>query len=217
MTARGIVMAFVVTALFASMVFAQMPGQGPRIGGLWNPQVGSGAVYEMTDQRGRKREMEIAIVGTESHQGKPGHWVEITVLDPGGKVMVMKRLMIRSGDQLDVARVIMQRGDEAPMEMPVGMGMGPRQESQSADVRKDGTHLGTETVTTPAGTFTCEHYRDRKGEDVWISENVPPYGLVKSTSRTGSMTVLRVLTDAKTKIRGTPRMFNPADMMRNPG
>lgn len=201
----------------APAALAQMMGGPPRIGGLWSPEVGSGAVYEMVDRRGRKQQMEIAIVGTESHQGNPGHWMEITMQGPNGKVMVMKTLMVRSGEQLDMARMIMQQGDEPPMEMPMGMGMMPRPEPQSADVRKDGKHLGTEAITTPAGTFTCEHYRDSKGDEVWIAVNVPPYGLVKSTSRTGSMTLVRVLTDAKSKIRGTPRKFNPADMMRNPG
>ena len=35
--------------------------------------------------------------------------------------------------------------------------------------------VGTETITVPAGTFSCDHYRnDTKNSDVWVSDKVSP-------------------------------------------
>ena len=66
------------------------------------------------------------------------------------------------------------------------------------------------------GTFTCQHYRSNtSAADTWISTDVAPYGLVKSTSADGSEMVLaKVLTNAKSKITGTPQPFDPSQMMR---
>jgi hypothetical protein len=82
-------------------------------------------------------------------------------------------------------------------------------------VRKGAERVGAEDVTTPAGTFSCEHYRTKDGAtDVWVSDKVAPWGLVKMTGPGTSMTLVRVVTDATTKITGTPQKFDPAEMMR---
>jgi hypothetical protein len=86
--------------------------------------------------------------------------------------------------------------------------------SLSSDSRKQMVLVGTETVTTPAGTFSCEHWRKKDGsKDVWISENAGPWGLVKMVGK-DSMTVQRVFTDAKTHITDPPVKFDPMEMMR---
>jgi hypothetical protein len=55
----------------------------------------------------------------------------------------------------------------------------------------------------PAGTSGREHYRLKGGsEDVWVSKDVKPYGLVKSQTKDSTMTLTKVLTDAKDKING---------------
>jgi hypothetical protein len=84
-----------------------------------------------------------------------------------------------------------------------------------ADARKEMERVGTETITTPAGTFSCQHWRKKDGStDVWLSEKVAPWGLVKMVSKDSTMILERVVTDAKSHITGTPVKFNPMEMMR---
>lgn len=188
----------------------------PSVRGVWSPVVGSGAVYQI-ESRGRKFDMEIAVVGTETVNGKPGHWLETTMTGEMAQV-ISKNLMVPNNDSLEVKRMIFQMGDEGPMEMPVNMrGMmgGGESKPESTDFRKDAELVGTETVEVPAGTFTCQHYRAKDGSgDIWIAENVIPYGMVKMTSKDANMVLKKVVTNAKTKIRGTPTKFDPEEMMR---
>ena len=85
---------------------------------------------------------------------------------------------------------------------------------QTADIRNTSDDLGSDTVTTPAGTFSCEHYKQKDGSgEFWIKKNIGPFGLVKGINKDGSTTVLtKAVTDAKDKITGTPQPFNPMGM-----
>jgi hypothetical protein len=86
------------------------------------------------------------------------------------------------------------------------------------DIRSKADDLGSESVTVPAGTFTCEHYRGKNGDgsDVWVSKDVPPYGLVKMTDKDKDQTVVLTKIDKnfQDKITGTPVPFNPMMMGR---
>ena len=76
--------------------------------------------------------------------------------------------------------------------------------------------MGTESVTTPAGTFSCQHWHSNKdGSDVWISDKVSPWKLVKMTGTKDNMILVRVITDAKTHITGTP--VSMEEMMKGMG
>ena len=85
-----------------------------------------------------------------------------------------------------------------------------------ADVRSDAQDLGSETITVPAGTIVCEHYRSKDGGDVWLAKDVAPWGLVKSQGKDTTMVLVKVVNDAKDKIVGTPQPFNPMMMMQHP-
>jgi hypothetical protein len=50
--------------------------------------------------------------------------------------------------------------------------------------------------------------------DSWISDKVAPWGLVKSQGKDSSMVLTKVITDAKDHITGTPKKFDPMQMMR---
>jgi hypothetical protein len=212
-------LALAVTAfLAATSVVAQFPGmQGPpSFRGVWAPVVGAGATYEMDSRREGKMQMEVAIVGTEPVMGKTGHWVE-TVMQTRQGEMIMKVLTSLDGKELKQLRMVMQAPREEPMEISMEMmsmmGGGRRMPAQRADAREGATKVGTESITVPAGTFTCDHYKTADGADVWIAEKGGPWGLVKMTSSDGTLTLLKVVSDAKTKIKGTPRKME--DMMRN--
>jgi hypothetical protein len=100
------------------------------------------------------------------------------------------------------------------MEMPSQSRMGA-QPAPKMDIRGESEDMGKESVTTPAGTFVCEHYRAKDGSsDTWISSQVAPFGVVKTQGKNSSMMLTKVVTDAHDKIVGTPVPFSPQMMMQ---
>ena len=186
---------------------------GPTPRGFFNPIVGAGSDYEITPSDGKRISTEFAIVGKESVNGKDAYWMEITTSG-----MVMKTLTV-VGDSSVTSRMIMQMPGRPPMELPSQMmrmnGQGAAQ-SPTTDIRSTSEDVGSESVTVPAGTFVCEHYRAKDGSgDTWISPKVSPVGVVKHQGKDSTMVLTKVITDAKDKIIGTPVPFNPM-MMQGP-
>ena len=207
-----------VALALAVPVWAQFGmGRGPNMRGVFHPVVGEGAAYQVQGGRGGGNDMEIAVVGKEAYQGQTGYWIEMTFGDPRGGTGVSKSLYVMEGPNPGVKRMIMMMNGEAyefPMNSPMMGGRAPQ--PQSSDVRNDKTvvDVGKESITVPAGTFSCEHYRANDGSyDVWVAEKISPWGLVKSTGKDYSMVLTRVITDAKTKITGPVKPFDPSAMM----
>jgi hypothetical protein len=188
---------------FAVAAHAQM--RPPHFGGVWNPVVGAGAAYSL-ETNGETSEMEMAVIGKEAANGKDGYWFEMTMKSARG-TFVMKYLYVLDGAQIHVVRMIMQTPGRPPMEMPASMmERAGTASTQPADIRAQSEDVGAESVTTPAGTFACEHYRAKDGSgDAWVAKGLPPLGLVKYKGSDTEMTLVRVVTDAKDKITGTPR------------
>jgi hypothetical protein len=210
-------------AALALPVGAQMMGMGsqiPTLSGVWHPVVGSGAAYEIT-QDTKKTNFDFFIVGKEDMDGKPGYWVEVVTQDQraGSGDIVIKMLQNVDGNTLTHSKTVMQMPGQAPMELEGNMmNMGGRRSAQTttdADFRSKAELVGSESVTVPGGTFTCEHYRMKDGSgDVWISDKVSPWGLVKMVDKGRTTVLAKVITDAKDRITGTPTKFDPAQMMR---
>lgn len=185
--------------------------------GVWHPEVGSGAAYEVQTKDSQKTAFELTVLGKESVAGGDGIWTEITMNNAqmGGE-MVIKSLIVVSGDNTQTARVIMQFPGRPPMEMPSQMAQA-HQRPQSADIRNNAEDVGAESITVPAGTFASEHYRMKDGSgDVWISEKVSPWGLVKYQGKDSTMVLTKTISDAKDKITGTPVPFDPMKMVPPP-
>jgi hypothetical protein len=211
----------VATLALALPLAAQM-GMGPRtpsLSGIWHPVVGTGAAYEMTDREGKKSQLEISIVGKEDVQGKPAYWLEMGFANPrSGGQMYAKNLMTVGDSGVTSTRMIMQMPGQGPMEMDMNMGPGGHQMQQTtpANIADKAELVGTESITVPAGTFTCTHYRMKDGSsDAWVSDKVSPWGLVKSQGKDSSMVLTKVITDATDHITGTPTKFDPMQMMRD--
>jgi hypothetical protein len=188
----------------------QFPGRGPAgppaMSGVWNPVVGTGAVY-ISEAKGKRQEMEMAVVGEERVGNETGHWLEITMQDPTHGQFVMKTLYVARGGKLDPRRMIVQMAGQPPMEIPVEMRgrMGMATDDQTADVREGSMLVGEVTIETPAGAIVCKQYRSAGGNsDACISDDIYPYGVVRSNGPRGSMTLVRRIAGAKTKITGTP-------------
>jgi hypothetical protein len=193
-----------------------MRGGPPQVSGVWNPVVGQGAAYEVTTQEGKKTQDEITVVGKESVDGKDGYWLEMAVTDPDrGGQMVMKFLLALDGGETRRVKAIMQMPGRPPMELPEQM-MHREHSAQSADIRTDAQDLGSENITVPAGTFKCEHFRSKDGSETWLAKEVSPWGMVQHQGKESTMVLVKVITDAKDKIVGTPQPFNPAMMGRPP-
>lgn len=224
-TLRILCCAMAIALLAAGTASAQRGPMGggmgmapPEFRGILNPTVGSGAAYQ-TEARGTKNDMEITVVGKEEVGGKPGYWMEMAMNSPqAGGQMYMKMLMVVDGKNASVTRMIMQMAGQQPMEMPMQGMMGNMQQNTSTDVRDSAERVGAESVTTPAGTFNTEHYRAKDGSwDAWLSAQVSPWGLVKSSTKDTTMTVTKLITNATDKITGTPQQFDPMQMMRGMG
>jgi uncharacterized protein YqjF (DUF2071 family) len=114
--------------------------------------------------------------------------------------------LAREADNVVIQRTIFQMPGRPPMDMSSMMKMhGMQSEESKADMRANAENLGNETITTPAGTFSCQHWRSKKdGSEYWLSDKVSPWKLVKMTGKDQSMTLTKVITDAKTHITGTP-------------
>lgn len=183
--------------------------------GIFTPTVGSGAQYESTNSEGAKSTIEFTIVGKETVNGKDAYWLEWATTSGKMGEMVMKMLITPDSSNGVTTRTIMQMGGRNPMEMPAQTSRMGSQPSPKLDIRASSTDLGKESVTTPAGTFSCEHYRANDGSgDTWVSSQVPPFGMVKSQGKSSSMLLTKLITGAKTKIVGTPVPFNPQMMMQ---
>jgi hypothetical protein len=218
----GIFMAMVALIMAVSLALAvragaQMFGMGVQeVRGVFKPVVGSGASYEAVKTDGRKTQFDIAIVEKDP---SGAYWTEYAMTDPGTKGLVYaKSLIAQQGDEAVIQRMIVQMPGRPPMEMSSRMqGMGHQKMNQKIDIRGEAQNMGTESITTPAGTFSCQHWRATKdGSDFWISDKVTPWGLVKASDKDGSsMTLVRVITSAKSHITGTP--VSMEEMMKGMG
>jgi len=225
MKTKNVFVILVVLAL-ACPIGAQM-GMGmriPSLGGVWHPVVGSGAMYEWADHRDNtKTPVEATVVAKEDVNGKPGYWMEIAFSNArmGGQ-MFLKYFFVLGDTGLNASRVIVQPQGQDPMEMDVNimMTMGGRRGEQPIpyDVRDKSELVGTDTITVPAGTYSCDHYRLKDGTgDAWVSDKISPWGLVKEENTASTIVLTKLITDAKDHITGTPKKFNPMDMMRGMG
>lgn len=206
---------FVLLAGLCSLLVATGPGhsQAPADGaaarGTWNPQPGVGAVYQVAPKSGSRQEVEYAIVGEEDVHGEKGHWLEATITEKGRGTTVVKSLIVRAGNEIAAQRVIVQTGRENPVELHVSRGPGSAA-YQPADMRAQAERVGRETIQVPAGSFEATRYRMQDGSgDYWLSEDVPPYNLVKAVTRDATIMLLRRTKDVKSRITGTPEKLAP--------
>lgn len=179
-------------------------GLGPAdFRGVFNPTVGAGAAYRLeTSNKAPRAEEEIAILGSEMLDGKRAYWIEFAPL--GESPHYIKMLVIVDGKELLTKRMITQSPGMPPVELPVPDTLRRAPFVTPADNRELADKVGTESITTPAGTFNCDHYRAKDGTwEEWLSPQVGPWGLVKTTSRIGTVTLTRIVTHATDRITGS--------------
>ena len=90
-------------------------------------------------------------------------------------------------------------------------GTGQRQQAAGQSDSSPGEKVGSETITVPAGTFECEHYRKQEPRgtmDVWISSKVSPYGTVKMSNGEMTLVLEKQLSNETTHIKGEPQKMD---------
>jgi hypothetical protein len=190
-------------ALAAPAARAQMnPFDNPVFRKFFNPVVGRGEVYETTRGEGGNKETEqFQIVGKETVDGHTGYWFEMTMDTPQGRG-AGKSLFVPG--EAEVRRSILQCPGAPPMEMPV-------RPHRITHTETHGEHqVGSETITVPAGTFACEHWKDDRGQEAWISTKASPITVVKSVEPGRTMVLVRLIPDVHDEITGQVVPFDPA-------
>jgi hypothetical protein len=175
---------------------------GPRVQGIWNPQVGSGAVYQVSSPKGEPIQLEYAVVGKEGTR----YWIESKVAETRSKVLLdpstgsVERMYMQTPGNPAVDMTQLAKFSQALVST----------KGQLADttIEQTGAVIGKESISTPAGTFMTTHYRSAQrntSADVWIAQDVRPYGLVKMTTTKGeTVELVRVLKNVSSQV-STPQ------------
>jgi len=185
--------------------------QPPRLLGEFKPVVGAGAEYAMASQNGSMY-FSYVIVGKEDMGGSTGYWLEVRTR--GGEMpgeVVMKQLMVTGGEKPEIKRMIVQSTGRPPVEFPLAMMPGMAQQGAETGDTRPGIKVGSETISVPAGTFECEHFRKQEAGgivDIWTSSKVSPYGTVKMSRGDLSLVLEKVLSSEVSHIQGEPRPMN---------
>jgi hypothetical protein len=194
-----------------SAQFGMSPIKRPNIANIFRPVVGQGAQYENTDKDGKKTKMEMYVVGKEMVGSEEGYWMEVGHGQDSQGNLTYGRMLVTK-DFAFHKMVFVMPGSTQPMEMDMD-----NAKSHRADMEKEVEKwhsVGSETITVPAGTFLCEHWQKDEGKgDAWVSSKISPMSMVKSVDDGRTMVLVKVITDAKTHINGTPVKFDP-QMMR---
>lgn len=190
----------------------EVSGQGSScIDQIQVPAVGKWAEYNAVFKEKTPYTMRYAVIGEETRGGKALKWLELRT--SGNKKdgdFVTQMLVPGSAAKLgEVEEVVMKHGDTPAMKVDGRMLMMMREQMKKqsflADICKDVTMVGGETVTVPAGTFKSQHFRSAKyGSDSWLSSKVP-FSMIKMVGTDHEMTLLRVGDGAESSIAEEPR------------
>lgn len=176
-------------------------------GKLVNPEVGAYAWYTLKDSAtGQEFYLRQAVVGAEKVKRKDGYWLETELVPRIGFSSVYKMLLTGpASDPRNVHRLLVREGD------------GAVQEVNLEDVERDTSRRnaprepdGTETLSLPAGEIATEHYvieENGNKTELWISQTIPPMGLVKMVNSEGELVLQRFGTggkDGQSALASTP-------------
>lgn len=181
----------------------------PAIASLFKPVVGTGAAYQKTVSTSSTAggAMEFTVVGKDVAEGKEAYWIEIGMSLKGVDGLVYSKALITK-DDFHITRTVMQIPGRPAMEMPFNQSAQSQQNTH--DELNQWTQVGTDSVTVPAGTFSCQHWKKNGGQaEIWASDKISPFGMVKEVDGASTQVLVKVVTDAKDHITGPVSPFNP--------
>jgi len=205
---------------------AQAPGQPPPLPmavDIKKVPVGAWAEYDMTVGQLPPMKSRMALVAKTVDTNTLEMTMQGGMLSmAGGKMIVQTVVAADQSTDKPVKRVVMQIGDNDPMEMPVDS----KQQTQfhKPDPK---SFVKEETVKVAAGSFKTKHYHDKTPQgdtvDFWVTESVAPIGLVKIEMTQKSnpmingpikMELTGVGKDAKTIITKKAKPFDQSALMK---
>jgi hypothetical protein len=158
---------------------AQAPGPPLPMGmDLRKAAVGAWSEYTITIGDLPAMKQRFAVVGRDAAT----HAVEMTTEGGSlGKAKVVLRFTLEADPAKKdrVRKMVMQLGDNQPMELPTQAG-------QFSPLNPKKQVGGAKPLKVAGGSFTARHYKDRSAAngsimEVWVSDQVPPFGIVKMT------------------------------------
>jgi hypothetical protein len=180
----------------------------PNIADIFKPVVGSGAAYQeqSSDEKKPATEMEMTIVGKEMTPSGEAYWMEIGhVMGREGSMMYSKALVTKD---FQFTKIVFQQPGQPAMEMPFNPNESGKNHMKEEMAKW--SEVGTESVTVPAGTFSCIHWKKDDGTDeVWTSDKVTPMAMVKQVGKNHSMVLTKIITGATDHIKGPVTTFDP--------
>lgn len=160
-------------------------------GKLVSTEVGAFAWYTLKDTAtGREFFLRQAIVGEEKVKRKTAYWLETELVPRVGFPSVYKMLLTGpASDPENVHRLLVREGDGLVQEVALEQG-----ERAGADPELPREAAGTETISLPGGDIETEHFIVGEGDEraeIWVSDAVPPMGLVKLQTAQGELMLQR--------------------------
>jgi hypothetical protein len=190
------------TALMASSYF-------PQFYHIYKPAVGEWSKYEMVDATGQKAVLTISVVSKEKDffwievesaiQGETGLAAFLVSGDPTDDSNVVKvRLRNSDGPIIEIDKATLEKMKSAQQELSSSFGIGPTtgkiQSLPDEDLKIAGKSVSCVRVrlTSPEG----------RSADIWLSDDVAPFGVVKLISGQESLTLIDSGKGAKARLMG---------------
>jgi hypothetical protein len=188
----------------------------PAIMKVFHPVVGKGAQYQTTSTSGGTSRMEeLSLIGKDTVDGKDAYWLQMVNVDAKGDTVGGKALV--TVDDFQFHRMIMDVPGQGLMEVPANMMMSAKNRQNVQDTMSAWQSVGSDTVTVPAGTFSCEHWRnDKDHEELWTSDKVVPFGMVKEISAKSQtvMVLVKTLDNVQDRFSGPAKKFDMQQMIQ---
>jgi hypothetical protein len=174
---RIIALALILLPATAAAQATGSPQSLPLVVDLKKAPVGSWAEYGMNFGEVKMKSRWALVARNASSTTLEMSMLGAMAVQMGGKITLKMVLDLDPiGAANPVKEMVMQVGDGDPMQAPPDV---PKQKFQKPDAK---TLVGKETIKVEAGAFPTSHYRDHTPVgtvDVWVSEDVPPLGLIK--------------------------------------
>jgi hypothetical protein len=147
---------------------------------LEQPVVGAWARYRLRGGTGDSSEVRLALVGRERIAGREYLWQESVVGTPGGDAVIQTLVQAGPYDPTAIRRAIVrppgQPAGEVPPSALAMLQSAGGHGATGLDACRQGTAVGWETVTVPAGSVRALHVRYAREErtaDVWLAPAIP--------------------------------------------
>jgi hypothetical protein len=188
----------------------------PALMKVFHPVVGKGAQYQSTSTSGGSSRMEeLSVIGKETVDGKDAYWLQMVNVDAKGATTGGKMLL--TVDDFQFHRMIIDVPGQGLMEVPANMMMTAKSRQNIQDSMNAWQSVGSDTITVPAGTFVCEHWRNEKEHgDLWTTDKIAPFGMVKEiTPNSNTVTVLvKTLDNVQDRFSGPAKKFDMQQMIQ---